>query len=275
MERKEQTNTDELNPTAQDSTNQTYVEITDDSLEKANFSKHTYKIIKRARRKGKLHNIKIPYLQYNLTKSKSRPKIIVMAIFSAIVMLLGFAGAIYTIIVAGLPLIQFSSDSTQAVANIKIPIADLFGGIGVVILWMIVLVLLSVIIAVTVLLVNNTLKLLNISRCPVEEFAYSHEVRDALGSFAGTSFIALFIGVCTLFANSKLGWIIGILIIVIAILFIVSAIILIIERNKARKELENTGKAGLEFIKDYFAGVRKAIRYRTLAQSFFGFGRWR
>lgn len=272
MEEKEKINIDEGITSTSYSTNQAYVEITDDSLEKANFSKHTYNLVKRARRKGKLHNIKIPYLQYNLTKSKSRPKIIVMAIFSTIVMLLGFAGAIYTFIAAALPLIHFSSDSTQAVANIKIPIADLFGGIGVVVLWMIVLLLLTVIITVTVLLVNNTLKLLNISRCSVEEFAYSHEVRDTLSNFAATSFIALFIGVGTLFANSKLGWIIGVLIIVIAILFIVSAIILIIERSNARKDLENTDKAGLEFIKDYFAGVRKACKYRTFTQIFFN---WR
>lgn len=264
---------DELETAIQDPKNHSYTEIADDSLEKANFSKHTYKLIKRARRKGKLHNIKFPYLQYDLTKSKPRPKLIIIAIFTTIVMLLGFAGAIYTFVAAALPLIKFSSDSTQAVANIKIPIADLFGGIGIVVLWLIVILLLTVIIAVVALLINNTLKLFNLASSPLEEFAYSHEVRDTLSNFATTSFFALFIGIGTLFANSKLGWIIGISIIVIAVLFIAFAIVIIFERREARRELERTDRARLDFIKNYFAGVRQACKYRTLTQTFFGF--WR
>lgn len=273
MEEKEKTITEKLDRVAPEVPN--YEEIADDSLEKANFSRHTYKLIKRARRKGKLHKMRLPYLQYSLTKDKSRPKLVGMAIFSAIVMLLSFAGAVYSFIAAALPLIQFSSDSTQAVANIKIPIIDLFSGIGVVILWLIVVLLLTAIITVVALLVSNTLKLLNFSRSSVEEFAYSHEVRDLLSNFATTSLIALFIGVGTLFANSKLAWILGTLIIFIGILFIVFAILLIIERRKARKELENTDTRRLEFIKNYFVELRKIRKYKTLTQSFFGFGRWR
>lgn len=269
MEEKEQFTTDEFITFEPGTAGQAHSEITDDSLEKTNFSKHTFNLIRKARRKGKLHNMKVPYLQYNLTKSNPRPLLVVIAIFSAIVMLLSFAGAIYTFIAATLPLIQFSSDATEAVANIKIPIADLFGGIGVVVLWLIVLLLLTVIITITALLVNNTLKLVNLSRSPQEEFAYSHEVGDLLGNFAGTSFMALFIGVGTLFANSTLGWIIGTLIIVIAVLFVVAAILLIIERRKTRKELERTDPNRLEFIKNYFDSVRKICKHKTLTQTFF------
>ncbi len=275
MEENEQIYSDEELSSTSEMENQTHVEITDDSLEKANFSKHTYNLIKRARRKGKLHGIKLPYLQYNLTKGHPRPIVMGIAIFSAIVMLLSFAGAIYTFIAAAWPLIQFSSDATEAAANIKIPIADLFGGVGVAILWMIVVLLLVVIITVVVLLVNNTLKLLNFSRSSVEEFAYSHEVRDLLSNFATTIILALLIGIGTLFANSKLGLIFGILLIVIGILFIICAILLIIERSKARKELSNTNPTKLEFIKNYFASIRKICKHKSHTQTFFEFSKWR
>lgn len=275
MNEKEQTPFDELITVPSAYENPTQAEITDDRLEKANFSKHTYNLVKKARRKGKLYKLKLPYLQYDLTKSKPRPKLIAMAVFSAIVMLLSVAGAIYSFVAAALPLIIFSSDATEAVDNMKIPIIDLLGGIGVLALWMVVFVLLTLIIVVIVLLISNTLKLLNFSRGSVEELAYSHEVGDLLSNFGATVFIALAIGIGTLFANSLLGWIFGILIIVIGIVFIAAAIMLAIERRNARKELENTDPRRLESIKNYFADLRKICKRKSFTQSLFGSNRWR
>lgn len=275
MKEKEQTTANDLITSSPECENKAQVEITDDSLEKANFSAHTYNLVKRARRKGKLHKLSLPYLQYNLTKGKPRPKLIAIAVFSAIVMLLSFAGGIYSFIAAAVPLIKFSSDATEAVANVRIPIADLFGGVGIVILWLIVILLLTAIITVIALLVNNTLKLLNFSRGSVEEFAYSHEVGNLLSNFCTTSVIALIIGFFTVFANSTLGWIFAALIIAIGISFIVFAILLVIERSKARRELECTDPQRLESIKNYFADLRKICKYRTFTQTIFGFGKWR
>ena len=269
-----------------ESVNEPNVEVSEDlenadfSVEQRNYSKMSFKKLQKLRVDGVAFGVKIPTLQYDLSKPKKKRKaFIVYGIISSVILALGVIGAAW-IIAALLPAFLESagamSDATSGniMSALTLGFTSMFGTAIAALLWLLAIALLAILVSIISYLIYFVRVFFNLSRCSIQEMAIGYEVRNMIFSCIilivmsaiGTG------GIIYLFtiAEQIVMWLIlALLAVLVVLLYSISMLVFIcIEKKKAKKLFEELPVEEQENFKDHINALgRVKSRIKSIRKS--------
>lgn len=154
-------------------------------IEKESYRPSSYRAVQKLRVRGAEYGIDIPYLQYPLTAPRTGGKRLkVLVIISAVLLAVGLGllgwGAAGVLV----PWIQVAADGTanlmDAVKNI--PLINLIGGVGVVVMWLFIFLFLIVALVLALGALTYLLSLLRVANMTTEEKAHGYYLSNLKSS---------------------------------------------------------------------------------------------
>ena len=220
--------------------------INNDEIEKASYSEHSYKEVKKLREKGKYHHVDVPYLQYPVQKQeKPRPILVVFAILTLLLTIAVIALGVMVFISIVLPLITSALGLGDMYTLQQWDIFGLvfaFTSLVPIFLWGIIIVTTIAIVLISVGMISLTKDMFKSTRISMQELAVGYKVQNLLATLGVVIAIVVAVGILLLvnYPNMTLIGKILIISIMLGVALILGTLfgLLLAQRIKAKKEFK-------------------------------------
>lgn len=249
-----------------------------DQIEKATYRPHSYRAVQRLRVRAAEYGIDIPYLQQPFTAPHTGGAgLKVMIVLSGLLIALGVGFLIWGVVAVLAPWIgTMGQSSTEIAESIKgIPVLDLFGAIGIGLLWTLVVGVLLLAVAVAGGAVAYLITLLRVAQLSTEEKAVGYFWGRLKTQTLIMSIILVIAGVvCTIFVLP-----VGIVVLLAAAYAVALFIVLQKERNLAKVAFDQLPEANKADFIAHTQAIKTALSRREIRRyhqrgDYRGMGKW-